>query len=129
MATAFMLAHPYGNDNVRVMSSFAFEHTDQGPPQDHSGNIISPQFNGEGACTNGWVCEHRWRQIYNMVAFRSFVKGTDIKNWWDNGGQQIAFSRGNKGFVAFSNQADFRQTLQVMNDVFNNICEKRKYFF
>ncbi|XP_055627334.1 alpha-amylase 2-like [Toxorhynchites rutilus septentrionalis] len=100
MATAFMLAHPYGNP--RLMSSFAFDHSDQGPPQDAKGNIISPKFNKDGSCSNGWVCEHRWRQIYNMIGFRNAVAGTDLNSWWDNGNQQIAFCRGRKGFVAFN---------------------------
>ena len=31
----------------------------QGPPHDDSYNIVGPQFDSDGACTNGWVCEHR----------------------------------------------------------------------
>lgn len=41
MAVAFTLAHPYGTP--RIMSSYAFDNTDQGPPQ-NNGNIISPEF-------------------------------------------------------------------------------------
>jgi hypothetical protein len=38
-----------------------------------------------------------------------------VTNWWDNGSQQIAYSRGNLGFVAFNNQynTDLKQTIQV----------------
>lgn len=36
MATAFKLAHPFGIK--RLMSSFAFTDTDQGPPSDANGN-------------------------------------------------------------------------------------------
>jgi alpha-amylase len=101
MATAFHLAWPYGIP--RIMSSFAFTDSDQGPPQDANGNLISPQFNAEGACTNGWVCEHRWRQIYNMVRFRNAAGNAAVANWWENGsGKQIAFSRGNRAFIAFN---------------------------
>lgn len=115
MATAFMLAHPYGSAGTRVMSSYVFTNSDQGPPQDDTQKIISPEFTADGTCINGWVCEHRWRQIYNMVGFKNAVKGTGLNNWWDNGHQQIAFSRGNKGFVAFTVVGDLKQTLQVMN--------------
>nr|AAW66411.1 Amyrel [Drosophila sternopleuralis] len=101
MATAFHLAFPYGIS--QVMSSFDFEDRDQAPPQDAEERIISPEFDDDGACTNGWVCEHRWRQIYNMVGFKNAVRGTEMNNWWDNGDNQIAFCRGNKGFVAFNN--------------------------
>ncbi|XP_058813299.1 alpha-amylase A-like [Topomyia yanbarensis] len=112
MATAFMLAHPFGIP--RIMSSFAFEESDQGPPQDANGNLISPSINDDNSCGNGWICEHRWRQIYNMVEFRNTVRGTSLNDWWDNGGQQIAFCRGGKGFVAFNNEGyDFYHYLQT----------------
>ena len=54
-------------------------------------------------CSNGWVCEHRWRQIYNMVKFRNIVGNESMANWWTNDGNQIAFSRGNNGFIAINN--------------------------
>ncbi|XP_015840636.2 alpha-amylase [Tribolium castaneum] len=111
MAIAFMLAHPYGT--TRLMSSFAFDNNDQGPPQDGAGNLISPSINDDGTCGNGYVCEHRWRQIFNMVGFRNAVQGTGIENWWSDGNQQIAFGRGNKGFVAFTIGYDLNQHLQT----------------
>lgn len=112
MASAFMLAHPFGTP--RVMSSFSFSDTDQGPPTTDGTNIASPQFNSDLSCSNGWVCEHRWRQIYNMVAFRNAVNNADLQNWWDNGSNQIAFSRGSRGFVAFNNDNyDLNSSLQT----------------
>lgn len=105
-----MLAHPYGHP--RVMSSFAFTDPSQGPPANSDGSIISPEIiNGE--CVNGWVCEHRWPQIYHMVQFRNLVNGEKIDNWWSNGKNQIAFSRGAKGFVAFNVEGDLREQLQT----------------
>ncbi|XP_011500034.1 PREDICTED: alpha-amylase 2 isoform X2 [Ceratosolen solmsi marchali] len=76
MAVAFMLAHPYGYP--RVMSSFSFNSFEDGPPCDSYHNIISVSINGDKSCDNGWVCEHRWRQIYNMVGFRNFVGSTNL---------------------------------------------------
>ncbi|XP_018355262.1 PREDICTED: alpha-amylase 1-like [Trachymyrmex septentrionalis] len=99
MAVAFMLAHPYGHP--RIMSSYAFTDPNQGPPADPYDSIISPKIIND-ECVNGWVCEHRWPQIYHMVRFRNLVKGEKIQNWWSNGKNQIAFSRGAKGFVAFN---------------------------
>lgn len=104
MATAFGLAHPHGHR--RIMSSFDFWERDQGPPRDDRGNIISPTIQNDGTCIGGWICEHRWRQMYNMVDFRNVVVGTVIENWWDNDNNQIAFSRGDKGFVVFNGQSD-----------------------
>lgn len=48
-----------------------------------------------------------------MVGFRNAVKGTSINNWWSNGDQQIAFSRGSAGFVAFTNGGSIDQSLQT----------------
>lgn len=110
-ATAFNLAHPYGEP--RIMSSFAFTDSEIGPPQDGSQNIISPSINPDGTCGNGWVCEHRWRQIFQMVEFRNVVKGTGMNDWWDNGDQQIAFCRGGKGFIAFNGGGNLNQNLQT----------------
>jgi alpha-amylase len=57
----------------------------------------------ETATTGQWVCEHRDPSIRNMVRFRRIVAGSNQGNWWDDGGNAIAFSRGNKGFVAINN--------------------------
>lgn len=114
MATAFHLAWPYGVP--RIMSSFNFTERDQGPPRDAAGNIVAPQFNpSTRQCTNGWVCEHRWHQIAEMVKFRNTVDGTPVWHWWDNGANQIAFSRGGKGFIAFNGQfgVDLNANLQT----------------
>ncbi|XP_029173184.1 alpha-amylase 4N-like [Nylanderia fulva] len=110
MAVAFMLAHPYGNP--RVMSSFGFDNFNQGPPQDLNENTLSPIIYSDNTCGNGWICEHRWRQIYNMVRFRNAANKTSIDNWWDNGQNQIAFCRGNNGFIAINgDNYDMKQTI------------------
>jgi alpha-amylase len=51
MASAFHLAWPFGIP--RIMSSFAFNDGDQGPPADANGNLRSPTFNADGSCGNG----------------------------------------------------------------------------
>jgi alpha-amylase len=101
MAQAFSLAHPYGNK--RIMSSYAFKNRDVGPPADKQGNILSPQYDRYGNCINtGWICEHRWPQIAAMVQFNLVVGNQPVTNWFDNGRNQIAFSRGNRGFIVFN---------------------------
>lgn len=110
MATAFHLAWPFGIP--RLMSSFTFTDTDAGPPADGNGNLNSPTINADGSCSGGWVCEHRWRQIYNMVEWKNVAENGAVENWWDNGGNQIAFSRGNRAFIAFNGQSGaFSQNL------------------
>ncbi|CAL1294452.1 unnamed protein product, partial [Larinioides sclopetarius] len=102
MAVAFMLAWPYGVP--RVMSSFSWPENIVKPPHDRKYNIKSVKKNPDLSCGNGWVCEHRWRQIFNMVKFRNVVGFDGVSNWWDNDNNQIAFSRGNKGFIAINNE-------------------------
>ena len=61
LATGFHLAHDYAFK--RVMSSYAFDDTDSGPPGSPAGET----------CANGWVCEHRWSSIANMVKVRAHI--------------------------------------------------------
>ena len=107
LANVWMLAQPYGYPSI--LSSFAFDcpnGNSQGPPSDGSGNTNSVSCAPvmENANPGQWVCEHRDPYLRFMVAFRRMVAGTEIANWWDNGGQAIAFSRGDKGFVAINNE-------------------------
>eukprot|EP00435_Cladocopium_sp_Y103_P011270 s325_g2.t3 len=63
LANVFMLAHSYGYP--KVMSSYNFDSHDQGPPD------VPVHGTGGLACFNGaWVCEHRYPEIANMVAWR-----------------------------------------------------------
>lgn len=110
MAMGLMLAHPYGF--TRVMSSYRWDRhfvngKDQndwiGPPSYSDGKTKPVPINPDSTCGDGWVCEHRWRQIKNMVIFRNVVNGQPLVNWWDNGKNQIAFGRGNRGFIVINN--------------------------
>ncbi|XP_035665855.1 alpha-amylase-like [Branchiostoma floridae] len=39
-----------------------------------------------------------------MVRFRNVAAGHGMFNWWDNGNNQIAFSRGDRAFIAINNE-------------------------
>jgi alpha-amylase len=94
LANVFMLAWPYGSPNV--YSGYEFSDIDAGPP--NGGTVY--------ACySNGWKCQHAWRQIANMVGFRNAVAGTGVTNWWSNGYQAIAFGRGSRGYVAINRES------------------------
>ena len=41
----------------------------------------------------------------NMALFHNRTEGQPVNNWWDNGNNQIAFYRGDKGFVAINNES------------------------
>ncbi|WP_218313966.1 carbohydrate-binding module family 20 domain-containing protein [Halomonas sp. 18071143] len=96
LANVFMLAWPYGYP--KVMSSFSFSDSDQGPPAQ------TVYQNGEANCGDAWVCEHRWDSIANMVEFRNVTDGSGVSDWWDNGNNQIAFNRSDRGFVAINRE-------------------------
>jgi alpha-amylase len=108
LANVWMLAQPYGYPSV--MSSYAFDRSsnagdDMGPPSAGGAtNDVACAANLEAAAIGTWVCEHRDPAILRMVGFRRAVAGTDLNRWWDNGGNAIAFSRGDKGFVAISRE-------------------------
>ena len=103
-----MLAWPYGS--IKLMSSYYFTNTDAGPP---SVGVDNGAHCGDGS---NWVCEHRWPLIANMIAWRNAVNSASVSNWQEgSGGNQIAFSRGGAGFVAFNRagSSSWSATLQT----------------
>ncbi|MYR95772.1 MULTISPECIES: carbohydrate-binding module family 20 domain-containing protein [unclassified Streptomyces] len=94
LANVFMLAWPYGSPDVH--SGYEFSDHDAGPPNNGQVN----------ACyADGWKCQHDWREVSSMVGFRNAARGQAVTNWWDNGGDQIAFGRGNKAYVAINHES------------------------
>jgi alpha-amylase len=108
LANVWMLAQPYGYPSV--LSSYAFDcpsGNSMGPPSDGAGWTlpVTCATSLESATVGQWVCEHRDPSIRNMVGFRGVVAGTAITHWWDNGSNAIAFSRGDRGFVAINRES------------------------
>jgi alpha-amylase len=108
VANVWMLAQPYGYPSI--LSAYAFNRpaeNSMGPPSDGNGWTlpVACASSLETAADDQFVCEHRDPYILRMVAFRKYVAGTDQNHWWDNGRNAVAFSRGNKGFVAISREA------------------------
>lgn len=94
LANVFMLAHPYGAPDVN--SGYEWSNADAGPP--NGGSVT--------ACwQDGWKCQHAWPEILRMVAFRNATRGAAMSDWWDNGGDAIAFGRGSKGYVAINHES------------------------
>ncbi|OEJ96516.1 carbohydrate-binding module family 20 domain-containing protein [Streptomyces thermolilacinus] len=93
LASVFMLAWPYGSPDVH--SGYEWTDKDAGAP--NGGHV--------NACyTDGWKCQHDWREIKSMVAFRNVARGQGVTNWWDNGNNAIAFGRGTKAYVAINHE-------------------------
>jgi alpha-amylase len=109
LATVFMLAWPYGYPSI--LSSYAFDRStqagrDMGPPSDAAGHTLPAYAPGADAptcatsptaTTGGWLCEHRRPFVPRLLAFRKLAAGRSVTNWWDDGGDEIAFGRGLPG--------------------------------
>jgi alpha-amylase len=118
LANIFMLAWPYGYPSI--MSGYAFDRStqhgrDQGPPSDAQGHTTSVYAADAGvpscasvpasAAVGTWTCEHRVRSAANMVAFRkATASATTVTDWWDDQSNQIAFGRGDRGFVIINRE-------------------------
>lgn len=122
LATRFMLAWPHG-DAARVMSSYAWEHFDDGPPgivkESLRQNTPSPVICRGTPTTSPvrpewdkdfhrWNCEHRWQGVQGMVRFRRVVgKQNPVHSTWFLDEGFIGFSLGNVAFVAMSRGFNF----------------------
>jgi alpha-amylase len=93
LANVFMLAWPYGYP--MVMSSYRFGDSDQGPPS-------TQPVDENGRCSAEWVCEHRDPAIAAMVGFRNQTRGQTVTNWTSVSPAAIAFSLGDRGFLAIN---------------------------
>ena len=94
LANVFMLAWPYGYP--KIMSSFDFDERDAGAP----GGM--PVAEGEDACSEGWICEHRHPTVAGMVTFRNLTDGLPVTNWQEHGDAAVSFGRGDAGHVALN---------------------------
>jgi alpha-amylase len=111
LAYVWLLGYPYGYPTV--MSSYAFDRAstvsrDRGPPSAASGatNSVSCATRWDAAVVGThWICEHRDPTIVTMVGFRKRMAGTEVNRLWTNGGNAVAFSRGNTGFVLINRES------------------------
>ncbi|MFK8905446.1 carbohydrate binding domain-containing protein [Streptomyces sp. YS-3] len=99
LAHIFELAWNHGTP--QVYSGFRFTNRDDSPPADSNGFVTDTDCSG-----TAWTCTDRDRGIANMVGWHNAAKGQAVANWWDNGSNAIAFSRGNTAWVAMNNGAD-----------------------
>jgi alpha-amylase len=95
LAHHFMLARGYGRPEV--YSGFAFSGGDDSPPSDARGFVTDTD------CAHGWVCVDR--TVAPMVKWHNVAGGAPVANWWDDGVDAIAFSRGNRAWIAINNES------------------------
>ena len=112
LAVQLMLGHPYGTP--LVMSSFAFNGFDDGPPS------LSDGTTKQVVCGEGWVCEHR--AVLSMIRFREAVKGAEVQHLWATD-TALGFARAGKGYVAVNRSAEpVRRTVQTgLNGTFKDV--------
>ncbi len=95
IANEFLLAYGYGKP--QVYASFAWNTSDDSPPSDANGFITDTD------CSHGWVCIDRATGVANMVGWHNYVGDAALTNWYDDGANLIAFSRGHRGWIAINN--------------------------
>jgi alpha-amylase len=98
LANVFMLAWNFGTPEVMSSFSFPSSNTNQSPPADSNG-FVTPV-----TCGSAWLCQHRTRAIANMVGFHNATRGDPVGNWWSDGSNVIAFSRGADGWIGINNE-------------------------
>ncbi|KAF8754733.1 alpha-amylase [Rhizoctonia solani] len=92
-----MLSYPYGTPTI--LSSYGFDDTNAG----------APSGGRHGALATVWrrqwlVMPTSLDPIAGMIKFYNKVDGTNLNDWVQGTNQQIAFGRGNAGFVAINNE-------------------------
>lgn len=103
LGNVFMLAYPYGYP--KVMSSYWWDDgtagADNNPPPTA---LVYTDGEVTGCNDTDWVCEHRRDEIVAMIAFREVTTGAALTDFQMNGQNQMAFGRGELGFVAINRE-------------------------
>jgi alpha-amylase len=99
LATEFLLAWGYGTP--QVYSGFTFNGTDDSPPADGNGYVTNTN------CVSGWYCTDRLTGVANMVAWHNLAQTNNdpVANWYTDGSNLIAFSRGADAWIAVNNES------------------------
>lgn len=95
LASLFMLAFPYGSPSL--YTGYTFDDKDAGAPGATATGVDDADCDG-----GAWSCIQRDPAVAGMVAFHHAVEGAELTDWWDDGGDRIAFGRGDAGFVALN---------------------------
>ena len=101
LANQWLIAQGYGSP--QVYSSFAWEEAEASPPATAEGLITNT------VCGDEWTCVHRDRGIVAMIKWRDYVGKAKRYNYWTDDINVVAFSKGNRGWVAFNNSTEDKQ--------------------
>ena len=123
LANAFLLSYGYGTP--RLLSDYKFDKSDDGAPGATDTSV--PDVDMSTACstnTSNWNCEQRWTSTRGLIAFHNYVGKAALTDWQDDGDNNIAFSRGDKGFIAINNDTeskDVTYTTTLADGVYCNV--------
>jgi alpha-amylase len=106
LATIFTLGHPYAKP--MLYSGFAPENYDSAPSLLSNGEVADAScktFSPKSSYrANEWVCQHRWKSVSGMVAFRDATAGTKITDLRSSRGV-ASFGRENLGHLVINSNS------------------------
>jgi alpha-amylase len=99
LATEFLLAWGFGTP--QVYSSFTWTNFNDAPPSDANGYVSNTN------CSSGWYCTDRLTGVANMVGWHNLAltNNDPVANWYTDGTNLIAFSRGPDAWIALNNES------------------------
>jgi len=95
LANEWLIAQGYGSP--QVYSSFAWANADDSPPATRAGRVT------DTVCGEQWTCVHRNSGILALIRWHDYVGTAKRTNFWTDDQNVVAFSKGNRGWVAFNN--------------------------
>ncbi len=98
LATEFLLAWGFGTP--QVYSGFTWSSSSASPPADANGFVTNTN------CAAGWYCTDRLTGVANMVDWHNLAlaNGDPVTNWYTDGTNLIAFSRGADAWISLNNE-------------------------
>jgi alpha-amylase len=99
LANEFLLAWGFGTP--QVYASFTWNNSSDSPPADANGYVTATN------CSSGWYCTDRLTGVANMVGWHNLAltNGDPVANWYTDGTNLIAFSRGPDAWIALNNES------------------------
>ena len=102
LATAFMLAYPYGS--VNVFSGYRFTDRDAGAPGATDDSVPDTTCDASRT-TTGWTCFDRNASVIGMVGWHNIAGDAPVVDWQSDGDNVVGFGRGGRAFIVMNNSS------------------------
>ena len=103
LATAFMLAYPYGS--VNVFTGYRFTDTNAGAPGATSDSVPDTVCDASSTSGTGWTCFDRNASIIGMIGWHNIAGSTPLIDWQTDGDNVVGFGRGGRAFIVLNNSS------------------------